>query len=284
VIIDWVTKGDWALLGAALPSPLARALVFAEVLCLRRKLTLAQNKIELAFIRHLKKLSLGAKPGVQLVLLADRGFAKSNVMEPILGELKFIFRSVGKVIFYPEGVEKPILLERIARGLAPGEGWEGKGFVHQTKKLPLRVIIVGGEDPWILLTNIWDAPKERVISLYAQRFLIDESFRDFQKGVLGFLRLLMTFAGPGRRARWLILGLIGHRVCLKLGEALEKMGELREGAPLPWKKLKEKGYKRVLALSRLGILAARHRIKITGWEKIEGWFPFSLQNLGATFT
>ena len=143
VIIDWVTKGDWALLGAALPSPLGRALVFAEVLCLRRKLTLAQNKIELAFIRHLKRLS----EGVELILVADRGFGKSNLMEPILGELKFIFRSVGKVIFYPEGIEKPILLERIAKELAMGEIWEGRGLVHQTKKLPLRVIIVGGRGP-----------------------------------------------------------------------------------------------------------------------------------------
>jgi len=66
------------------------------------------------------------------------------------------------------------------------------------------------------------------------------------------------------------------------GESTGGEGELREVAPLPWKKLKEKGYKRVLALSRLGILAARHRIKVTGWEKIEGWLPFSLQNLGAT--
>lgn len=39
VLIDWVTKGDWALLGAALPSSLGKALVFAEVLCLQRNLT-----------------------------------------------------------------------------------------------------------------------------------------------------------------------------------------------------------------------------------------------------
>jgi hypothetical protein len=278
VIIDWVTKGDWALLGASLPSSLGRALVFAEVLCLRRELTLAQNQIELAFIRYLKRLFENVKGlGIRFIIVADRGFGKSNLMEPILKGLEFIFRTPGKVIFYPEGTGKPILLGRIARKLVPGEVWEGKGLVHQTKKLFFRVIIVGGEDPWILLTNIWDIPAEKIISIYAQRSLIEESFRDFQKGVLGFLKLLGAFVESGRKAKWLILGIIGHWVSMKLGEALEKMGELKEITPRPWKKLKEKGYKRVLAISRLGTLAIRLGIGVKGWGKLEGWGPFFFQ-------
>jgi cytochrome c biogenesis protein CcdA len=43
VIIDWVTKNNWALLGAALSSHLGRALVFNEVLCLQKDLTLNQD-------------------------------------------------------------------------------------------------------------------------------------------------------------------------------------------------------------------------------------------------
>jgi len=271
VIIDWVTKGDWALLGAALPSPLGRALVFAEQLCFQKELTLAQNRIELAFIQNLKKLFEEVKrPGFRFIILADRGFAKSNLMGPILKEIEFIFRTPRKVIFYPESTGKPILLGRIAEKLAPGKVWEGKGFVHQTKKLLLRVIIVGGEDPWILLTNIWDIPTEKIISIYAQRFLVEESFRDFQRGVLDFLKLLKAFEEPGRRIKWLISGIIGHWVSMKLGEALEKMEELREIAPRPWKKLREKGYKRVLAISRVGILAARLKIQVKGWGRLEG--------------
>lgn len=186
--------------------------------------------------------------------------------------------------FYPEGTGKPILLGSIARKLAPGEVWEGEGLVHQTKKLFLRVVIVGGEDPWILLTNIRNISSERIISIYAQRFLIEESFRDFQKGGLDFLKLLKAFVEPERRAKWLILGVIAHWVSMKLGEALEKMEEVREIAPRPWKKLREKGYKRVLAISRLGGLASRLGMEVKGWGKVEGWNAFLFRKLEAGFT
>lgn len=79
VIIDWVTKGDWALLGAALPSHLGRAMVFAETLCLKKKLTLTQNRIELGFIRYLERLFEEAgNLGLRFIVVADRGFGKSN--------------------------------------------------------------------------------------------------------------------------------------------------------------------------------------------------------------
>jgi hypothetical protein len=84
-------------------------------------------------------------------------------------------------------------LGTIASGLFPGQLWEARGFAHLTRKLPLRVVIKAGpEEPWILLTNIQDLPAEQIVQLYAQRMLIEQSFRDFQRGVLDFLRLTLS--------------------------------------------------------------------------------------------
>lgn len=122
VIIDWVTKDNWALLGAALSSKLGRALVFNEILCSQKDLTLNQNNIEINFIKSLKDiLDRFESLGYQFVLIADRGFAKVNVIEPIIERVAFIIRVRSKVMFYLNEVGKGILLEDIARRLLPGE-------------------------------------------------------------------------------------------------------------------------------------------------------------------
>lgn len=250
-----------------------------------RKLTLTQNRVELGFIRFLAKLFRQAKDsgkGFRFILAADRGFAKSNLIEPISGLVEFIIRTPRKVIFYPDGSEEPVLLEKIAKKLKPGEIWEGKGLFHQTKKLSLRVVIVGGEDPWILLTNVQDLPAEKIVSLYQKRGLLEESFRDFQRGILDFLSMVRKLKEPQYRSHWLLLGVLSHWVLMKLGEAFEKIGEVWEFSPRPWKKLKEKGYNRVLSLSRLGAIAIQQKQMIVGWEGVEGWSAFYQPQSGFT--
>jgi hypothetical protein len=263
------------LLGAALPSPAGRALVFGQVLVKRTDLKLMQNRIERAFIRMLKSFFEQANPGsVRFVVVADRGFAKTKLWEPLEDQVEFIVRTPAKLAFYPSFEARPRLLGTIASGLFPGQLWEARGFAHLTRKLPLRVVIKAGpEEPWILLTNIQDLPAEQIVQLYAQRMLIEQSFRDFQRGVLDFLRLLNRFEDLESAQHWVILGTLSHWVCLKLGEWLEKLDRLKELAPLSWRKIKARGYRRVLCLCRLGVLAVRLGLKLPERWAFEAVLP-----------
>jgi hypothetical protein len=70
----------------------------------------------------------------RFVIIADRGFAKVNIIGPIIEKVAFIIRVRSKVMFYLDEKGKGILLEDIVKKLSPGEIWEREGFYQRLVK------------------------------------------------------------------------------------------------------------------------------------------------------
>jgi len=110
-----------------------------------------------------------------------------------------------------------------------------------------------------------------ITPLYAQRTLIEQSFRDFQKGVLNFLHLISAFRDITKGDHWIILGILSYWILMKIGIALEVTGRIGEFSPRVWKGLRERGYKRVISPIRAAISAIRTKRYQKALVKIEDW-------------
>lgn len=162
---------------------------------------------------------------VEVIILADRGFADHKFIKFIEDELKFQYviriKSTTKIKYGEE--------------IKPGKEWlrqDGRAVSLKGAYITLQecqvkqVIIVkdkGMKDIWILVTNT-DMKTRELIDCYAKRWKIEPYFRDLKDGRFGYGLRETHIKGSDRRDRLMLIVVLSYRLLLILGQAGESIG------------------------------------------------------------
>jgi hypothetical protein len=244
ILVDWThTGGKHEALVAAVPIG-GRALpIYVEVHPLKK---LGNATIEKRFLSALKAI---LPPECRSIVVSDAGF-KGPFFQAVL-ELGWDFlgrvRGTAKAIS-PDGrtVSKEEFYRRAS--VAPTDLGHFGLFVGQ--QLPCRLVMVrkrrkpgrrpapprckeerelrqSALDPWLLATSISDVDADYVVSLYAKRMQIEETFRDAKNHRFGWSLGVVQLSSPQRMATLLLLATLAMVVVTLVGMGAERRGTHR---------------------------------------------------------
>jgi hypothetical protein len=137
----------------------------------------SQNQEEERLLEKLKNL---IPEGVEVIILADRGFGRVELFKKLeLLGFRYIIRVAGTAWINSEQFTGS--LQRFT--VRPNQLIDfGQVFYHKKEKYPVRLIyqfVSGQEEPWFLVTNLdWEA--KRIPQGYGRRMDIEEKFKDFK--------------------------------------------------------------------------------------------------------
>ena len=163
--------------------------------------------------------------GVNVILLADRGFGDIKLYEFLNGDLGWDF-----VIRFRAGIH----VESSDGEVAPAGDWvPSNGRIREIpdalvtcERFPSTVVCVkkkGMKDAWCLSTTL-KGQKERVVKLYGRRFTCEENFRDEKNLRYGFGLLETSLGTTDRRDRFLFIAMLAMVQLTLLGAAGEQLG------------------------------------------------------------
>lgn len=229
VALDWVEVRDFhALVAAAVVEGRSVPLVWHSYP--EWELTKSQNNLEEGLIRLLRSL---VPDRVRIILLADRGFGRTELARTLLGltSVSFVIRVkpqvkvqhpafTGKLIDYP--VKKG--MRRVLRGaqFRAKDPAELNVVIRWKKGLPEH-----RDEPWFLITDLSKVDAIRLTELYGKRMGVEEFFRD-AKSVRNGLALRHTQVKTADRFDRLVLVLVLAYLLLT-GLGLRAMAECRAG-------------------------------------------------------
>jgi Transposase DDE domain len=182
----------------------------------------SQNFVELCLFAWLTE---AAPPGVRLILVFDRGYARVALIQELnRTHQPFLIRGRGNVIVRARVRGR---LQRISLGRLPHRTVQPLRYRHvlyQAQKAePVDVIVYrekGFQQPWFLVvppdSESW-LPTEEVVRLYRQRMQIEHCFRDW-KSHLGLRGLHLQVAKPQRLLRLLMAFTLAYLLVLLLGQ------------------------------------------------------------------
>lgn len=225
VAIDWTDfdDDDHMTLAAYLITSHGRATPLTWKTVEKATLKGRQKKYERQLI---KRLAEAMPEGVQVILLADRGFCDTGFFAYVrkLG-WDFVIRLRGNILV--ETVDGRIMpaSARIQRG---GKASKLANVRITNKRIAIEAVVskrqAGAKDSWSLATSCADKSASAVLDLYRKRFSIEETFRD-QKDLRFGLGLRATHIGDAaRRDRLLLLAAIAQALLTLLGAASEEAG------------------------------------------------------------
>jgi len=170
-------------------------------------------------------LSKVVAPGVEVTILADRGFGDVGLYQMLDGaKFKFVIRFRGgismKTASGREGQASDFL-----RAEGKATRYNNAELTQQRHKVAGVVTVhePGMKEPWFLATNRADEASA-IVQLYGRRFTIEETFRDEKDPHFG-LGLSQTHIGvPSRRDRLLMLTALAHAFLTLIGRAGESLG------------------------------------------------------------
>jgi len=202
VMLDWLYFADRAVLVLAIPYRGRSLPLFTTVheRCIERRLY-SQTQAEISLLRRVRwQWPEGAPPPL---LLADRGFDKSRLLEWLLhgttGKKKeerapsapgshpwlFVIRSCMKATVTDRHGKR---LDKRLR-VYPGERLVYREVTyHQEGEFTVDLVVSCERNrkeepsPWFLITNLTRAQPQLVTEFYAQRMQPEETFRDYQHG------------------------------------------------------------------------------------------------------
>ena len=229
VSLDWVEVRTFhTLVAAAVAGGRSVPLVWASYP--EWELAKSQNNLEEGLIRLLRAL---VPQRVRIILLADRGFGRTELARTLLGLVNVSFvirirpdvrvrhpRFTGKLLDYP--VKKG--MRRVLRGVQfRSTDPVGVNVVIRWKKgLPEH-----RDGPWFLFTDLGKASAIRLTELYGKRMGIEEFFRD-SKSVRNGLALRHTqLTRADRFDRFILILVLAYLLLTGLG--LRAMAECRPG-------------------------------------------------------
>lgn len=164
--------------------------------------------------------------GVQVTVLADRGFGDQKLYEFLAGlgfDYVVRFRDIITVVD-AEGTA------RAAADWVPSGGralmLKGAAVTHERCEVPAVVLVNDRamKEPWCLATSRADLSARAVVKLYSHRFSIEETFRDTKDIHFG-MGLSATHIGDiARRDRLLLLCALAVALLTLLGAAGESIG------------------------------------------------------------
>jgi hypothetical protein len=241
ILVDWTHAGGTnEALVAAVPIG-GRALpIYVEVHPLRK---LGNVGVEERFLRKLKAIVPSECRGI---IVSDAGF-KGPFFQAVL-ELGWDFlgrvRGTAKAL-RPDGevVSKEDLYQRAS--ISPRDLGGFELFVQQ--RLPCRLVLVrkrrkpgrrppppkckeerelrqSALDPWLLATSITDGDATYVVSVYAKRMQIEETFRDAKNHRFGWCLGNVLLSTPQRMATLLLLAALALVVVTLIGMSAEHRG------------------------------------------------------------
>lgn len=179
-------------------------------------------RIQFAFVERLRR----ALPDRPATIIADRGFADVALYKKLesLG-FSFIIRFRERNFVTPVGerranATKFILTRGRSRRFSGATLGRGKATTRANVVLVKRGRMKGA---WCLATNLPDRA-EHIIRLYARRFSIEETFRDFKDVRFGWGLKLCRIRRHDRRDRMLLALAIASTILTVTGKAVEKAG------------------------------------------------------------
>lgn len=178
ILVDGTFFEPYEVLSASIPRG-GRALPIAWHTYHRRlegEDELSRNLIEEAFMtRCLAQIT----PGIQVVVIADRGFGKASFLIFLQGrKADFVVRLAAKVrVTHPDFSD---LLAELPLAIGRRRWFEGVWY-RQDQAVQINLLAVwqwGQTEPWYLATSLKD-PK-LVYALYRKRMKIEHGFRDWK--------------------------------------------------------------------------------------------------------
>jgi len=224
VLIDQTTVDGVEVVNAAIPLQ-GRAVPVAWVDFQYPWQTLtppSQNTIERCLLTWLME---AAPPGVRLLLVFDRGYARVQLIQDLnQGRQPFLIRAGGKVIVQAQirGRQQRISLGRLPHRLGQPLRYRHVLY-HSQKAEPVDVVVYrekGFQEAWFLIvppdSEAW-FPTAQVVALYRQRMQIEHCFRDW-KSHLGLRGLHLQVQKPERLLRLLMGFTLAYLLTLLLGQ------------------------------------------------------------------
>ncbi len=169
-------------------------------------------------------------PGVDVTILADRGFGDTKLFSYLtsLG-FAYVIRFRGNIHVTAADGERRLAAE-----------WVGKG--GRARKLRDAEMTVGGrkvdavvcvhakgmKDPWCLAASNAEATAQEIIRYYSRRWTIEPGFRDTKDIRFGMGMGVLRIADPRRRDRLLLLNAFAIMLLTLLGAAGESLGMDRQ--------------------------------------------------------
>lgn len=200
IALDWTVMGDYWMLAAKLvvgkrAVPVAWKVVTVPEFSGRHR---SKNQVEEDLIVRLAA-ALGTR---RWILLADRGFARADLLSKLNGMgIDYVIRVCAGT--WVQTRSHSGLLGNIAR--KPSRAVRYGGVLYQKRRrVPINLVVTHAEpapEPWYLATNT-EAGAREVARLYARRMAVEQGFRDAKTG-LGLKHLWL--ASSERMERMMVL-------------------------------------------------------------------------------
>jgi hypothetical protein len=232
VAMDWTDfdADGQATLALNLVTRHGRATPLMWLSVLKDELTDARNDYEDACLRRLAEV---LPDGVDVTILADRGFADAKLFS-FLDELGF-----GYVIRFRSN----ILVSAADGPTRPAGDWVGQS--GRARKLraaritaaqcPVGAVVCvrakGMKEAWCLAASDAAAPSRQIIDLYSKRWSVEPSFRDTKDLRFGMGLSTVHISDPQRRDRLLLLSAFAVVLLTLLGAAGESLGMISSPTP-----------------------------------------------------
>jgi len=182
----------------------------------------SQNTIERYLLTWLTE---AAPPGVRLLLIFDRGYARVALIQDLnRGHQPYLLRAGGKVIVQAQvrGRRQRLSLNRLPHRIGQPLRYRHVLY-HSAQAEPVDVVVYrerGFQEAWFLVvppdSESW-LPTQEVVRLYRQRMQIEQCFRDW-KSHLGLRGLHLQVEKPQRLLRLLMAFTLAYLLVLLLGQ------------------------------------------------------------------
>jgi hypothetical protein len=175
----------------------------------------------------LVRLAEALPDGVQVCIVADRGFGDHKLYRVLTEALKFDFviRFRGNITVTTADGETRTAAEWIGRG---GRARGLRGATVTALGYPVGTVVCvqakGMKEPWCLATSAIDTPGRELINLCAKRWGIECGFRDSKDIRFGMGMDSVHVSTPGRRDRLWLINAFAVALLTLLGAAGEALG------------------------------------------------------------
>jgi hypothetical protein len=190
----------------------------------KSKLKNRRNDYEDALLVQFKEI---LPPGVQVKVLADRGFGDHKLLEFLLNELGFsyVIRIRGNITVTSASGEQ-----------RPASDWVGKNGRLRTLRdatitgdhYPVPIVVCvhdkGMKEPWCIVASDQEDTGREIVKYYAKRWGIEPSFRDSKDLRFGMGLSKTHIRNTDRRDRLLLLNAFAIFLMTMLGAAGEALG------------------------------------------------------------
>jgi hypothetical protein len=225
VTLDWTDydADDQTTLALNLVTRHGRATPLAWITVRKSTLKGSRSDLETEFLLRFERF---LPKGVQLVLLADRGFGDISLYELLEGlGWSYVIRFRGNIKVTSREGDTRLASEWLHR-----DGHARllqRARVTESQRPVARVVCVhepGMKDAWHLASNLEVDSAEVLMKLYGRRFTCEESFRDSKDDRFGMGFKETTVSTCERRERLLAIGAVAAVLMTLLGAAGEVLG------------------------------------------------------------